>query len=402
MTSAAEARRSAASREGAYRSLLAAHVLALVSTGVATVALALLAYRLVGAEAGAVLGTALAIKMLTYALIAPVAAAFVDHLPRRALFAGLNLFRAGILLILPFVGQAWEIYLLVFIFQFASAIFTPSYQATIPDLLPDERDYLRALSLSRFLSELEGLASPALSAVLLLLVNARGLFVGAAIGFVLATLLILPISMPQPLRNPTGGILERTGRGLGRFLTVPRLRGLIGINVAVALAAATAAVNTVVLVQNRLGLGERETAIALACFGAGSVTGALLVPHLLRKASDRPVMLVGAALVASMLIVAPLMLGYARLLAIWFVLGAGCSVAHTPAGRLLCRSGTAAEMPALYAAQFSVFHLCLAVAYAVAGRMGSAIGILWDFIGLGLVAALAVAASARFWPRASR
>ena len=57
-----------------YRHLFAAQVIALVGTGLMTVALALLAYRLAGPDAGAVLGTALAIKMIAYVSIAPVAA----------------------------------------------------------------------------------------------------------------------------------------------------------------------------------------------------------------------------------------------------------------------------------------------------------------------------------------
>ena len=46
-----------------YRHLFTAQVIALVGTGLTTVALGLLAYELAGADAGAVLGTALAIKM---------------------------------------------------------------------------------------------------------------------------------------------------------------------------------------------------------------------------------------------------------------------------------------------------------------------------------------------------
>ena len=48
-----------------YRHLFTAQVIALVGTGLMTVALGLLAYELAGADAGAVIGTALAIKMPT-------------------------------------------------------------------------------------------------------------------------------------------------------------------------------------------------------------------------------------------------------------------------------------------------------------------------------------------------
>jgi hypothetical protein len=43
----------------------------------------LLAYELAGPSAGAVLGTALTIKMVMYVVIAPLAAAYADRLPRR-------------------------------------------------------------------------------------------------------------------------------------------------------------------------------------------------------------------------------------------------------------------------------------------------------------------------------
>jgi len=115
-----------------YRHLFTAQVIALVGTGLMTVALGLLAYELAGADAGAVLGTALAIKMLAYAGVAPVAQAFADRLPRRSLLVALDLVRAAVALCLPFVTEVWQIYLLIFVLQAASAGFTPTFQATIP------------------------------------------------------------------------------------------------------------------------------------------------------------------------------------------------------------------------------------------------------------------------------
>ncbi|EBV1111804.1 MFS transporter, partial [Salmonella enterica subsp. enterica serovar Newport] len=91
-----------------YRHLFTAQVIALVGTGLMTVALGLLAYELAGADAGAVLGTALAIKMLAYAGVAPVAQAFADRLPRRSLLVALDLVRAAVALCLPFVTEVWQ------------------------------------------------------------------------------------------------------------------------------------------------------------------------------------------------------------------------------------------------------------------------------------------------------
>lgn len=55
-----------------YRHLFLAQVIALVGTGLATVALGLLAYDIAGANAGAVLGGALAIKMVAYIGVGPI------------------------------------------------------------------------------------------------------------------------------------------------------------------------------------------------------------------------------------------------------------------------------------------------------------------------------------------
>src|SRR5262245_15210313 len=94
-----------------YYRLLTSHVLALIGTGIATVALALLAYNLAGADAGAVLGTAFSIKMLAYVAVTPLASVFAERLPRRSTLIVLDLVRAAVALTLPFVTRVWEIYL---------------------------------------------------------------------------------------------------------------------------------------------------------------------------------------------------------------------------------------------------------------------------------------------------
>lgn len=78
-----------------YARLFAAQILSLLGTGLMTVAPGLLAFDLAGAHAGAVLGTALAIKMVADVGIAPIAGAFVHLVPRRSLLVALDLVRAA-------------------------------------------------------------------------------------------------------------------------------------------------------------------------------------------------------------------------------------------------------------------------------------------------------------------
>lgn len=118
-----------------YRHLFLAQLVALVGTGLLTVALGLLAFELAGNDAGQVLGIALAIKMVAYIMIAPVVGAFSPLLPRRTFLVALDVVRAGVALFLPFVTEVWQIYGLIFVLHSASAAFTPSFQASIPEIL---------------------------------------------------------------------------------------------------------------------------------------------------------------------------------------------------------------------------------------------------------------------------
>lgn len=385
-------------RHRTYRHLFGAQLVALTGTGLATVALGLLAFRIAGQNAGVVLGTALAIKMLAYVGVAPLAAAFANHLPRRALLVMLDLVRCLVAACLPFVNTQWQIYVLIFVLQSASAAFTPTFQATIPDILPDEREYTDALSLSRIAYDMESVLSPLLAAALLGVVSFHALFVGTALGFLCSAALVLSVSLPSPHTPPQHGVLARTTRGIRLYLATPRLRGLLAIDMAVAAVASIVLVNTVVYVQGLFGLDQSATALALACFGAGSVLAALGLPRVLERMPDRTVMLGGACVLCVGACLAIWVPNYGWLLPLWGVLGVGYSVALTPSGRLLRRSGTPEDRPALFAAQFSLSHLCWLLAYPVAGRMGAAFGLPATALGLGLLAAVATGVACLIWP----
>ena len=381
-----------------YRHLFAAQVIALIGTGLATVALGLLAWNLAGEDAGLVLGTALAIKMIAYVTLAPIASALADRVPRRAMLVSLDLIRAAIALFLPFVTEVWQVYVLIFFLQAASAGFTPTFQATIPDVLPDEADYTRALSLSRLAYDLESLLSPMLAAALLTVVGFPILFGGTVIGFAVSAALVVSITLPSAQSTTRRGIWDRTTRGIRFYLATPRLRGLLALNLTVAAAGAMVIVNTIVIVKSRFGLGEPEVALALAAFGGGSMIAALLLPRVLDKLEDRPPMLIGAVLLT---IGTPL--GYwvttlPMLIGLWLLLGFGYSLTQTPSGRLLRKSAQAEDRPAIFAAQFALSHACWLITYPLAGRFGAGFGLDVTFILMGAIAAFGVMSALVLWP----
>ncbi len=381
-----------------YRHLFAAQGIALIGTGLATVALGLLAFELAGDNAGMVLGTALAIKMIAYVGVAPVAAAFADRLPRRTMLVALDLVRAAVALLLPFVSQIWEVYVLIFVLQAASAAFTPTFQATIPDVLPLEKDYTKALSLSRLAYDMESLVSPMLAAALLTVIGFHDLFAGTVVGFLASAALVVSVMLPAHPAPQRRGIYERTTRGLRIYLATPRLRGLLAISAAVAAAGSMVFVNTVIIVQAGMGLSQSAVALALASFGAGSMVAALALPQLLEKLPDRTAMLGGIGLMVVGLFAGAFVVGQASLMVLWFVLGLGYSTAQTPSGRLLRRSAHAEDRPALFAAQFALSHACWLVFYPLAGWLGTRFGMSATFVVLGIAGASAIWMASKVWP----
>lgn len=330
-------------RHRTYRRLFGAQVVALVGTGLATVALGLLAYDIAGADAGAVLGTALAIKMTAYVLVAPLVGAFAERLPRRAVMVGSDLLRAAVALMLPFVDQVWQVYVLVFVLQSASAVFTPTFQALIPDVLPDERDYTRALSLARLAYDMESLFSPALAAALLSVLSYHRLFTGTVVGFLASAALVVSTTLPERVPAPAraGGVFAKATAGTRLFLALPQLRGLLALNLAVAAASAMVTVNSVVYVRDFLGLPSGAVPVALGAYGAGSMAVALVVPRMLERVGERAVMVRGALALGGVFgavgAITAANSGSWRvpaLLAAWAAFGGACSMVLTPTGRL--------------------------------------------------------------------
>ena len=386
-------------RDRVYRNLFLAQVVALTGTGLATVALTLLAHDLVGGQAGAILGTALAIKMVAYVTLAPVFGGLAHRLPRKALLVGLDAARALLVLLLPWVSAVWQVYVLIFLLNACAAGFTPLYQAIIPDVLKDETDYVRALTLSRLVHDLELLASPMLAAVLLLLASYQVLFAANAAAFVVSGLLMIAIQIPaHPASGRPAGLLLDLTHGLRVYGTTPRLRGVLLSCAASAFAGAMIIVNTVVYVREQLALTESDTAIALAAAGGGSMVAALAMPRLLVWMSPRTVVLWGAALCVPGLAGGALLPSFAGLCALWLSIGIGSSLIQTPIGRILAASCRESDRSAIFSAQFALSHACWLIAYPLAGWVGFQGGFETASVTLAASAAVVGLGAALAWP----
>jgi MFS family permease len=161
-------------------------------------------------------------------------------------------------------------------------------------------------------------------------------------------------------------------------------------------------VNTVVLVRGELGRGDTAVAAALGVFGGGSMLAALLLPRLLGRVPDRPVMLAGAGAMtfalAGLAVAAVPGLSWPALLVGWFVIGVGYSAVLTPSGRLLRRSSHPEDRPSLFAAQFALSHTCWLLTYPLSGWLVTAFGAATTLSVLAFVSAVGLILAVRLWP----
>lgn len=391
-----------------YRHLFAAQIVALLGTGLLTIGLGLFAYDLAGSQGGQVLGIAMTVKMLAYVFVSPVMAALTAGLSRRSLLVAADLVRAGVAVCLPFVTDVWQIYVLVFVLQAASATFTPTFQSIIPDVLTQEREYTRALSLSRLAYNLESVISPMLAALLLVVLSYSDLFVGTVAGFLLSAVLVISTKIPPRALQHTAGFLDRLTLGTRLYVRIAQLRGLLAMYFAVACGTAMIIVNTAVLVGDRLGLSEQHVPLLLAASGVGEMVIALALPRFLDRHPDRGVMIAGAILIPVLLLgsgaaLATLggSLAWVTVLILWFMLGTAISLVLTPSGRVIRRNVSEADRPAVFAADFSLSHACYIVTYLAAGIIGASAGMAAASTTLGALALLGAAAAVLTWRRST-
>lgn len=383
-----------------FRRLFAAQVTSLVGSGLTQVALALLAFDLMGIHAAAVLGFVWASRVLASVIFAPIFGGLVHRLPRKAWLISLDLGRAALVLCLFLVDDLWLLYLLIFLINVLSAGFTPVFQAVLPDVLPKETVYTRALSYSRLAYELERVLSPVLAGFALFFMSFQSLFVLNTLSFIAsAALLSLTVFPVMVVGERMGGIWHNISFGVNAYLRTPRLQGLLALHLVIAATGAMVIINTVSYVQGDLGLGQQATVWVMTASGLGAIIAARITPWLLEDhLNDRNLVLMAGTLMLLPLL--PLIFAKPTVIwlaTLWAVVGFASSLVLTTAGRLVIRSCRKADRSAYFSANFALSHLMWLLCYPLAGWWGSH-GVDTAAMGLGLVGLLGLLLALWRWP----
>ena len=363
--------------EKSFRNLFFAQNFSLLGSGLATIAISLLAFDLTGQNAALILSGLFTIKMLVYVIFSPFAGAIADKFDTKKYLIIQDVIRAIAAFGLIFVSEIWHLYIIIVLIYLSTAAFTPIYQSAIPKIFKDETDYTKALSLFRIAQDMENILSYALATLLLLFLDYNLLFVGTFIGYFVSALLISGIIFP--FLSKTSGEKENNFSinltlGIKRYLSISELRGLMFLNLAVSAGGSMILVNTIILVRLSLELSEIAFSITMLLFGAGCIFAAIIIPYLSKEMTASRIMLAGSNLISIIFVALAFWLilfdfiWFVLLLA-WFISGFGYTLLLTPMGRVIRMVSSVDEFSQVYSAQFSLSHLCWLLMYPLSGYL---------------------------------
>jgi MFS transporter, NRE family, putaive nickel resistance protein len=357
-----------------FARLYLAQTISLLGDALTWVGLALLAFQLAGKDSALVLSAALTLRVTAFVFLSPLAGVLADRLDRKLILVVTHLVRMVIVGLLPFVGAVWQIYVLIFALNAFNAFFTPTYQATVP-LVVGKDDYPQALALSSATYELLGVLGPGIAGGVAVLIGARQIFFLDALSFLVAAILIfsLPGQMqvtPDQSTEPTEGIWHSIQAGTARLFTDSPIRYALAMELVAAVIGAQILVNTVGYLKGELHQGDVQYGWVMGAFGIGATLAALAMGTLDKKLTRTNVILLGAVLTTFALLPANAV-GFVPLLGLWLLAGAGQNWVNLPTQTLIAERIPSAVQGGVYGAHFAWSHLWWALAYPLAGWLGS-------------------------------
>lgn len=382
-----------------YTRLFAAQIVSLTGSGMTTVGLALFAYQIVGGvSAAAVIGNALMLRILAFLLFSQIAGVIADRGNRKVILITADVARFGLMALFPFITEIWQIYAMIFAINAATAFFTPTFEASIPEVVGPEH-YVKALSLSRVAVDVEAVAAPALAAALIAAASLKWVFWFDAITYLVSALLVVSALIPRSPRADVGAARSRflTEITLGTRILFgePALRQALALSVVEATAGAAAIVATVVYVQQSLHLGETAFTLIMAGLGLGSSLAALSLGRLtgryelgvtdpaalhgLRHRWGALALLSGGLVLSAVLLPGALQPPLAVFAVLWVLNGAGQALIAIPSSTLLAEHTSEGERGRAYAAHFAWTHAFWLVTYPAIGHATARYGAAWTF-----------------------
>jgi dTMP kinase len=270
----------------AFSKLLAAQTVSSLGDWVGFVAVAAMVNRLGGNVGAYAVAGVMVARMLPAVLFGPIAGVLVDRVDRKRAMIVADLSRGALYASMPFLGKLWLIYIVSFAIECLSLLWTPSRDASLPNLVP-RRQLANANSLGlvttyatlplgglifAFLAETSG-AIPYFEnnqeAVPLILDGFTFLF---------SALMLTRIRFPPPAARSMERLdLSRIGKDIGegvRFLREDSLASAMTLGIVVAFSAVGAVLALgPIFATNTLAAGNTGWGVLVTSFGIGMGIG---------------------------------------------------------------------------------------------------------------------------------
>ncbi len=366
-------------KNSVFARLYLAQTVSLFGDALTWLGLALLAFELAGKDSAVVLSVALTLRVTAFVILAPIAGAIADRLDRKLILVITHIARMVIIGTMPFVNAVWQIYVLIFALNIFNAFFTPTYQATIP-LVTGKSEYASAIALSAATYQLLGVLGPGFAGSVSAWIGARQVFFLDAISFLVAAILIftlpsqLKVERNENLEESTKGaiakIISDVKEGTMRLFANAFIRYALLLQMVASIAGAQILVNTVGYVQGTLKLSSLEYGWVMAAFGIGATIAAVTVGAIGKKWERTVLVLFGAVLITLAILPANYV-GLVPLILLWAIAGMGQVFVNLPTQTLIADQIPANLQGRVYGAHFAWSHLWWAIAYPIAGYLGS-------------------------------
>lgn len=358
-----------------FAKLYLAETISLLGDAFTWIGLALLSYQFGKERSAIILATALTLRVTAFIIFSPFAGVLADKIDRKKILYITHFIRMGIVSCLPFVVSEWQIYILVFMLNVFNGFFTPTYRAVIPHVV-EKQHYRQSVGLSTATFQLFGVLGPGLAGITAVWLGAREIFFIDAISFVIAGVLILLIPArairisPQSKETSDASTWQNVIRGIRLLFMNKYIRFALSIEFVSAIAGAQILVNTIGYIKTGLHLADAFYGWVMAAFGVGAAIAAFIAGSIDKSKSRKTSLIVGGLLIGIAISLANIA-GYPMLLVLWLFAGLGQSLAEMPSETLIGENIPEAEQGKVYGAHFAFSHLWWAVAYPLAGFIGS-------------------------------
>jgi MFS family permease len=381
----------AALADAPSRRFFAAHAQSCLGSGLAYVALPLLAYDRFG-SAWAVVAVLLP-DLLPAVVLGPLIGALVDRWGWRTCAILGDAIRCLAFLLL-LIGDSLPLLISgAAMAGLGTALFGPAALAGLPQLAPGDRRPA-VMGLFGALDDLGLTLGPALAAALLFVLPTDGLLALSAVSFAVSGFVIAGTRMPAAAAAATAergpSLLAEARAGIRELAGRPEVRALLGSSTAAVLCIGMTNVGEVILAREVLEIGGSGLAVLMTAGGVGTVAGSLAARFKVAWEWRRAYQ-IGLACMAFDLLACATLPSFWLLLPVFMVGGFGNGFALVHDRLLLSHAAPESMHGRLFALQKACTSGAFAVSFLSAGAMIAFGGVQIAFLcaGIGLIGVIA-------------